>query len=97
VGTAQTSWEASEPARFVRNAPVPLAAKAPYSMLYAGAAATMGTYERSLLNVPTIPLPVVKPAVSALLGSLAWVLGPTSPSQRAATERIATRGESTPV
>lgn len=88
---------AQRTARFVRNAPVPLAAKAPYSMLYAGAAATMGSYERSLLNVPTIPLTVVKPAVSALLRSLGWVLGPTSPSQRAATERIATRGESTPV
>ena len=76
--------------RFVRNAPPPIPAKVPYGVLYAGAAATMTDSQRELLGVPKIPLTVVRPAVSALLGSLGWVLGPTSPSMRAAQERINT-------
>ncbi|MEZ7963818.1 MAG: oxygenase MpaB family protein [Candidatus Nanopelagicales bacterium] len=76
--------------RFVRNAPVPLAAKAPYSALFAGAAATMPKYQRELLGLPTIPMTAVKPVVTAMLGSLGWVLGPTSPSMNAANERVAT-------
>jgi uncharacterized protein (DUF2236 family) len=86
---------ASRTVKFVRNAPVPLAAKPPYSALFAGAAATMPKYQRDLLGIPTIPLTVVKPLVAGMLGSLGWVLGPTSPSMNAAQERAATY-ESTP-
>jgi uncharacterized protein (DUF2236 family) len=75
--------------KFVRNAPVPLAAKPPYSALFAGAAATMPKYQRELLGLPTIPLTAVKPVVAGMLGSLGWVLGPTSPSMKAANERAA--------
>lgn len=84
---------AERTAKFVRNAPVPIPAKAPYSILYAGAAATMSQRQRALLNVPKIPLTVVKPAVSAMLSSLGWVLGPASPSMKAATERVSSMGE----
>ncbi len=49
--------------KFVRNAPVPLAAKAPYSVLFAGAAATMPKYQRELLGLPTISLTAVKPLI----------------------------------
>lgn len=85
---------AERTARFVRNAPVPLPAKAPYSVLYAGAAATMTDSQRRKLKIPKIPLPVVKPAVSAMLGSLGWVLGPASPSMKAAQERVTAADES---
>jgi hypothetical protein len=44
--------------------------------------------QRALIGVPKIPLSVVKPAVAAMLGSLGWVLGPTSPSMRAANDRV---------
>lgn len=84
---------AERTARFVRNAPVPLPAKAPYSVLYAGAAATMTDSQRRKLKIPKIPLPVVKPAVSAMLGSLGWVLGPASPSMKAAQERVTAADE----
>ncbi len=76
--------------KFVRNAPVPLAAKAPYSVLFAGAAATMPKYQRELLGLPTISLTAVKPLMAGMLASLGWVLGPTSPSMNAANERVAT-------
>jgi len=86
---------AARTVKFVRNAPVPFAAKGPYSMLFAGASATMPAYQRELLGLPTIPLSVIKPVVSGMLGSLGWVLGPASPSMKAANERVGTL-ETTP-
>lgn len=74
---------------FIRNAPLPLAARAPYAVLYAGAVSTMQPEHRTLLGLPTIPASVTKPAVSALLGTLALALGPASPSMRAAQSRAA--------
>ena len=83
---------------FIRNVPVPLAAKPPYAVLFAGAVATLPLHHRELLGLPTVPLTVAKPVVSALLGGLSLALGPMSPSQRAAVERVARLGESpTPV
>ena len=76
--------------KFVRKAPVQLAAKAPYSVLFAGAVATMPRYQCEILGLPTISLKAVKPLVGGMLGSLGWVLGPKSPSVSAASERIAT-------
>lgn len=73
---------------FIRSAPVPLPAKAPYSILFAGAVATMPQSHRDVLRLPRVPLAVVRPGVSALLGSLSLVLGPASPSMRNATDRV---------
>jgi uncharacterized protein (DUF2236 family) len=76
-------------AAFVRNAPVPLAARPAYAALYAGALSTMPTRHRELLGQPPVPLPLTRPAVSAVLGGLSLALGPASPSQRNATARVA--------
>lgn len=72
---------------FIRNAPLPLAARAPYALLYAGAVSTMEPEHRTLLGLPTVPRTVTRPAVAALLGTLALALGPASPSMRAAQSR----------
>jgi uncharacterized protein (DUF2236 family) len=81
-----------EPARqtvdFIRNVPVPLAAKPAYGLLYAGAVSTMPTDHRELLGLPAVPLAFTRPAVGALLGGLGLALGPASPSQRAAGARV---------
>ena len=45
---------------------------------------------RALLGLPTVPLALTKPLVGALLGSLSLALGATSPSQRAALDRVDT-------
>ena len=76
-------------ADFVRNAPLPLAGRVPYSVLFAGAVSTLPDRHRRLLGLPTLPLTVTRPSVGALLGGLALALGPASPSQRAARERVA--------
>ena len=75
---------------FIRHVPVPLAARPAYRLLYAGAVSTMPAAHRALLGLPTVPLAAARPAVGALLGGLGLALGPASPSQRAARERIAT-------
>lgn len=75
--------------RFVRDVPVPLAARPPYAVLFAGAVATLADEHRELMGLPRVPLRLARPAVGALLGSLGAVLGGRSPSQRAAQDRLA--------
>jgi uncharacterized protein (DUF2236 family) len=74
---------------FVRKVPVPLAARPAYRLLFAGAVSSMPTDHRELLGLPRVPLAVTRPAVGALLGALSLALGPASPSQRAAHDRVA--------
>ncbi len=74
---------------FVRNVPVPLAARPAYAVLYAGAVSTMTDEHRRILGLPHLPKTVTRPAVGAILAALAAALGPASPSQRAARERVA--------
>jgi uncharacterized protein (DUF2236 family) len=72
---------------FIRNPPLPLPARPPYGVLFAGAVASLPPRYRSMLGVPTVPMPIAKPAVSSMLGALALVLGPQSPSMRNAQAR----------
>lgn len=77
----------AETVAFIRNAPLPLAARPPYAVLFAGAVSTMPERHRKLLGLPTVPLTLTKPTVGALLGTLSLALGPASPSMRNATAR----------
>ena len=83
VGSAATA----ETVSFIRKPPLPVPARAPYSVLFSGAVASLPSSYRTKLGVPQIPLRIVKPAVAALLASLSVVLGPQSPSMRNAAER----------
>ena len=60
---------------FIRNAPIPMAGKPAYAVLYAGAVSTMGPEHRRLLELPTLPRTFTKPAVGAILGGLSLALG----------------------
>ena len=81
---------AASTVNFIRNAPLGTGAKVPYAGLFAGAVSTMPAGHRALLGLPTVPLALTKPLVGALLGSLSLALGATSPSQRAALDRVDT-------
>jgi uncharacterized protein (DUF2236 family) len=74
---------------FVRRAPVPIAARPAYAVLFAGAVSTMTPGHRQTLGLPTLPATVTRPAVSAVLAALSLALGPASPSQQAARDRVA--------
>ena len=92
------SEDARRTVDFVRNVPVPLAARPAYAVLFAGAVSTMPAVHREILGLPPLPRVVTRPAVSAILGTLGAVLGPASPSQRAAHDRIASLdGRAAPV
>ena len=73
---------------FIRDAPLPLPARPPYAALFAGAVATLPPQYRALLGVPTVPMTVAKPLVATLLSGMQLVLGPSSPSQRMAAQRV---------
>ena len=79
-------------AAFICHPPLPLAAQGPYALLLLGALSTMSPEHLAMLGLPRVPGVIARPAVSALLAGLSLALGSTSPSQRAATLRIA--GES---
>jgi hypothetical protein len=82
--------EASErTVRFIRQAPLPLPARPPYGVLFAGAVATLPSEQRRLLGLPPVPITVIRPAVGGLLGAMGAVLGRQSPSQRNARRRAA--------
>ena len=81
----EAAWKTVD---FIRSAPVPLPAKAPYSVLFAGAVATIPESHRRILRLPRVPMTVAKPAVGALLGGMSMVLGPASPSMRNANDRV---------
>lgn len=90
------SADARETAAFVRNAPIPLAGKPAYAVLFAGAVSTLPPEHRRMLDLPTLPLTITRPAVGALLGGLSLALGPASPSQRAAHDRVDRLGDVSP-
>ncbi|MDD2858796.1 MAG: oxygenase MpaB family protein [Candidatus Nanopelagicales bacterium] len=83
------SAEARATAAFVRKPPLPFAAQGPYAVLLLGALSTMSPRHLAMLGLPRSPSFVAQPAVRAMLGGLALALGPTSPSQQAATARVA--------
>lgn len=76
--------------KFIRQPPLPIPARPPYALLFAGAAATLPADYRKILGLNGAPLPVMKPVVSAMLASLGAVLGRQSPSQRNARRRLST-------
>jgi len=82
--------EASErTVRFIRQAPLPLPARPPYGVLFAGAVTTLPADQRRLLGLPPVPAALARPAVGALLGAMGAILGRQSPSQRNARRRAA--------
>lgn len=73
---------------FVRQAPLPLAARPPYSVLLAGAIASLTDDERRLLHLPAVPMTLARPAVGALLAGMGAALGRQAPAQRNARRRV---------
>lgn len=80
--------DARDTVSFIRNPPLPLAARPAYGVLFTGAVATLPAPFRSMLGLPTVPLVLAKPMVSTLLGGLSLALGTQSPSQKRARQRI---------
>jgi len=74
---------------FIRNPPLPFAARPAYQVLLAGAVATLPGQARSMLGLRGLPMPVIRPAVATLFAGLGQVLGNRPPAERAARDRLA--------
>ncbi|MFN0092583.1 MAG: oxygenase MpaB family protein [Acidimicrobiales bacterium] len=69
--------EARSAVRFLLTAPMPLAARGPYAVVAAAAVGVLPGFARRLLLLPQPPLGeplVVRPAATALLRTLGWLL-----------------------
>lgn len=79
---------ARDAARFLLVPPLPLPARAPYAVLYAAGASLLPWWARAQLLLPPVtPVTdalVVRPAASALVGTLRWALEAPVPPGRAA-------------
>ena len=84
--------QARDTCRFLLSPPkLPLAARAPYTMVAAAAIGLLPTWARVELRVPPLPLVdrlAVVPAARLLVGTLGWATG-GSPFRDAAIERVA--------
>jgi uncharacterized protein (DUF2236 family) len=71
--------DAREAARFLLlQPPVPLAARAPYTVLGATAVALLPWWAKVMLRIPPLPVTetvVIRPAGRALVGAMRWALG----------------------
>jgi uncharacterized protein (DUF2236 family) len=81
--------DARDVVRFVLNPPLPRAARPAYRVLAAGAIATLEPRHRELLGLRAVPRRPAYAATGALLAGLRCALGPMSPSERAARQRLA--------
>ncbi|HTY72558.1 MAG TPA: oxygenase MpaB family protein [Actinomycetes bacterium] len=80
--------DAREVARFILNPPLPLAARPAYAVLASAAVSTLEPRHRELLELTALPLTLTRPMAGALLRGLGVALGSTSPSERAARQRL---------
>ena len=78
---------------FIRDAPLPAAARPAYALLYSGAVSTIPERYRRVLGLPTVPLAVTKPLLATALRGLGLALGPHSPAERAARRRLSRLAE----
>jgi uncharacterized protein (DUF2236 family) len=73
---------------FIRNPPLPKAFKPVYRLLYEAAVASLRPEYRQLLGLRAWPRAVIVPVGRALLRLMRFAIGPKSPIEEAAIERL---------
>ena len=90
--------EAREAARFLLlQPPMPLAARAPYTVLGATAVSLLPWWAKLMLRIPPLPVTetvVIRPAGRALVAAMRWALTPGSPA--ASSGRLGAAAEAGP-
>ena len=79
--------------RWIRKAPLPLLAKPVYVLLFHSALASLPQNYRSLIGIRGWPLWLTRPLTTTLLRVMRWAIGPESPIEDAAVERLKRAGE----
>ncbi len=78
--------------RWIRNAPLPRAAKPVYSLLFQAALASLPRDLRKMIGMRSLPLWLLKPLVTNLLAFGRLAIGPDSPIEDAALARLSRLG-----
>ena len=78
--------------RWIRNAPLPKAAKPVYSLLFQAALASLPKELRKMIGMRSLPLWFLRPLVTNLLAFGRFAIGPDSPIEDAALARLSRLG-----
>ena len=78
--------------RWIRNAPLPKAAKSFYSLLFQAALASLPKELRKMIGMRSLPLWLLRPLVTNLLAFGRFAIGPDSPIEDAALARLSRLG-----
>jgi len=78
--------------RWIRNAPLPRAAKPVYALLFQAALASLPKEYQAMIGVRALPLWLLRPIVTNLLAFGRFAIGPDSPIEDAALARLSRLG-----
>ena len=78
--------------QWIRNAPLPKAAKPVYKLLFFSAASSLEPEYRRMIGISSAPLWLLKPVTKNLLRFMRFAIGPESPIEQAALDRLARAG-----
>lgn len=74
--------------QWLRDPPLPWLARRVYSLLFQAALASLPEEYRKLIGIRSLPLPIIRLLVRSMLRSIRILIGPDSPIEEAALERI---------
>ena len=74
--------------RWIKNAPLPKAARPVYALLFQAALASLPTEIKNKIGMQHLPLWLLRPLVTNLLAFVRFVIGPDSPIEDAAIARL---------
>ncbi len=77
---------------WIKNAPLPLAAKPIYSLLFQSALASMPAEYKTMIGLRSLPLWFTRPVTTSLLRLMRIAIGPESPIEDAAKARLRRAG-----
>jgi len=78
--------------RWIRNAPLPRAAKPVYALLFQAALASLPKEYQAMIGMRALPLWLLRPIVTNLLAFGRFAIGPDSPIEDAALARLSRLG-----
>ncbi|CAB4563168.1 unannotated protein [freshwater metagenome] len=74
--------------RWIKNAPLPKTAKPVYALLFQAALASLPSDIQTRIGIKHLPIWLLRPVVTNLLGFLRFAIGPDSPIEDAALARL---------
>jgi uncharacterized protein (DUF2236 family) len=80
--------ETRETIQWIKDAPLPLTSKPMYALLFQSAVASLSSEYQEMIGLKSLPLPILRPVTTRVLQLLRFAIGPESPIEEAAIQRI---------